>query len=69
MWFEEFQDGCHSDHLGYRNRTILGILNLHVAPMPPIKFGLNSDLAFGSRYGLKIFKMAIMAATLDIQTE
>ena len=27
--------------LGYRNRTILTILNLSVAPMPPIKFWLN----------------------------
>ena len=38
MSFEEFQDG---GHLGYRNRTILAILNLNVAPMPPIKFRLN----------------------------
>ena len=28
-------------HPRYRNRTILAILNLYVAPMPPIKFGLN----------------------------
>ena len=30
MSFEEFQDG---GHLGYRNRTILAILNLNVATM------------------------------------
>ena len=36
MSFEEFQDGRRS--LGYRNGTILAILNLYVAPMPPIKF-------------------------------
>ena len=38
MSFEEFQDG---GHLGYRNGTILAILNLHVATMPPTKFQLN----------------------------
>ena len=38
MSFEEFQDG---DHLGYLNGTILAILNLHVATMPPTKFQLN----------------------------
>ena len=38
MWFEEFQDGHHGSHLGYRNGTISAILNLHVTVMPPIKF-------------------------------
>ena len=38
MWFEEFRDGSH---LGYQNGTILVILNLHVATMPPTKFQLN----------------------------
>ena len=64
MLFEDFQDGWHDGLLGYRNEMILGILNRHVAPMPPTKFGLNL-LGFGSRYGLKIFKAAI----LDSQTE
>ena len=41
MWIENFQDGGCSDHLGYQNRTILWILNLHVTLMPPIKFQLN----------------------------
>ena len=40
MLFEEFQDGHHGGQLGYRNRTILAILNLHVATMPPTKFEL-----------------------------
>ena len=35
-----FQDG-HCGHLGYRNGTILAILNLCVTVMPPIKFQLN----------------------------
>ena len=38
MSFEEFQDGHHGGHLGYRNGMILAILNLYVAPMPLIKF-------------------------------
>ena len=46
MLFEEFEDGCHRGLLGYRNRMILAILNLHVTLMSPIKFQLN--LTFGS---------------------
>ena len=38
MSSEDFQDG---GHLGYPNRTILAILNLHVATMPPNRFLLN----------------------------
>ena len=41
MSFEEFQDGGPGSHLGYRNGTILAILNLCVTVMPPIKFQLN----------------------------
>ena len=41
MSFEEFQAGRHGGHLGYRNGTILAILNLCVTVMPPIKFQLN----------------------------
>ena len=41
MSFEEFQNGRRGDHLGYQNGTILTILNLHVATMPPTKFQLN----------------------------
>ena len=47
MSFEEFQDGHHASHLGYRNRTILAILNLHVAIMPPTKFQLNATYGLG----------------------
>ena len=105
MSFEEFQDGRRGGLLGYRNGTILAILNLCVAVMPPIKFWLNpnyglggdivwrisgndfsnseslchcdashevsaqSDLRIGRRCRLKNFKMAAMAAILDIGTE
>ena len=42
--FEEFQDG---HHLRYWNRTILEILTLHVATMPPTKFQLNPTYGSG----------------------
>ena len=45
--FEEFQDGHRGGHLGYRNRTILAILNLGVTVMPPIKFWLNLTYGLG----------------------
>ena len=57
MSFEEFQDGQHDGHLGYQNRTILAILNLYNAPMPPIKFRLSLTW-FGRRCRLKNFKIA-----------
>ena len=38
MSFEEFQE-CRPG--GYRNETILAILNFYVIVMPPIKFRLN----------------------------
>ena len=43
MSFEEFQDGRH---LGYPKGTILAILNLYVAPIPPIKFRLKLTYGF-----------------------
>ena len=68
MSFEEFQDGHPGGHLGYRNGTILAILNLCVTVMPPIKFQLNRT-GFGRRCRLKNFKMATRAAILDIGME
>ena len=47
MPFEEYQDGHPGRHLGYGNRTILAILNLHVATMPPTKFQLNPTYGSG----------------------
>ena len=63
--FKEFHDGPCSGHLGYRNRTILAILNLCVAPMLPIKVLAQSDLTFRMRCHLRNFKVA---AILDILT-
>ena len=65
MLFEEFQSG----HLGYRNGTILAILNLCVTVMPPIKFSTQSDVRFARRCRLKNFMMAAMVAILDIGME
>ena len=65
MSFEEFQDGHH----GYRNGAILAILNLYVAPMPPIILRHNLTYGFWRRYRLNNFKMAAVAAILDIGTE
>ena len=51
-----------------RNGTNLAVLNLHVSPVPPTKFQLNltcrSSANVVSRF--KIFKLAAMAAILDI---
>ena len=47
MSFEEFQYGHRGGHLGNWNKTILAILNLHVATLPPIKFQLNPTCSSG----------------------
>ena len=47
MSFEEFQDGHDGGHLGYRNGTIIAILNLCVTVMLPIKFWLNPTFGLG----------------------
>ena len=38
MWFQDFQDGCHGEHLGYQNGIILAILNLHQPRCLPLSF-------------------------------
>ena len=47
LLFEDFQDGRNGSYLGYRNGTILAILNLYVAPMPLIKFQLTLTYGLG----------------------
>ena len=39
--FEKNQDSCHGRQIGYQNIMIRGILNFHVAPIPPTKFRFN----------------------------
>ena len=68
LTFEEFQDGRRGRHLGYRNGNILAILTFCVTVMPPIKFQLNRT-GFRRRCRLKNFKMADLAAILNIGTE
>ena len=46
----------------------LAILNLQITPMPPTKVRLNRTYHSGAGC-LKIFKMAIVAAILDIRME
>ena len=46
-WVEDFQGGHHGGHPGYQNGTILAILNLYVALMPPIKLQLNPTYSLG----------------------
>ena len=41
MGYEDFLDGYHGGHLGYRNGTILAIKNSYVDPMPSIKLNLT----------------------------
>ena len=43
---KDFQDGCHSGHLGFPIGTILAIFGLQVTAMLPTKFQVN--LNFGS---------------------
>ena len=48
MSFEEFQDGRRGSHLECLNGTNIAALNLHVSPMPPIKFQLNPIYHLGA---------------------
>ena len=67
--FQYFQNGHHGGHLGYWNRMILAI-HYSKSPCHPNashQVWAQSDLGFTSRCGLKIFKMAIMAAIFDIR--
>ena len=43
----DFQDGCHSGHLGFPIGTILSIFDLQVRPMLPTKFGVDWHLGLG----------------------
>ena len=63
--FEDFQEGRSGGHLGYRNGTLLAILKLYVASMPPIKFRLNWT-RFRRTCGLKIFKMILAFLNLHV---
>ena len=76
MWFgnrlllKEFHDECNGRHFGYRNGTVLAILNLNVAAMPHHQVSAQSYIhVWFRRCRLKNFNMAATAAILDIETE
>ena len=67
MSFQDFQAGHHGGHLGSWNETNLAILSLHVIPCLPPNLG-SIRLTIREQTWLKIFKMATVAAILDIGT-
>ena len=69
MSFEEFQD-CHHGHQFLDIGTEwLSNSESTCHPYVSHQVSAHSDLLFGRRCGLKNFKMAAMAAILDIGTE
>ena len=66
--FEEFQDGHHGGHLGYRNGTILAIQNLCVTVMLPSSFG-SIQLSVWEEMLFEEFQDGCQAAILDIGRE
>ena len=40
---EEFQNGDHSGHLGYRNGMILAFINVHIALMHPAYVSVGGE--------------------------
>ena len=58
--FNNFKMAVYGDHLGYRNKRNLAILNLLVALMPHIRFQLNQTFGYVAD---KNFKMATMEAS------
>ena len=69
MLFQDFHAGHHGCHLGYWNGTNLAILNLYINQNASHQVWAQFDLPFGSRHGLKIFKMATLGAILDTGME
>ena len=67
MPFKEFQNGHYGCHFGYRNGTILAILNLYVAPMPPIKFWPNYGLGGYVRGGHLGYRNGMILAILNLR--
>ena len=65
---KKLEGSHHGGHLGYRNGTMLAIESL-CRPNASHQVSAQSDVAFESRCGLKIFKMAAVAAILDIGTK
>ena len=62
VWFEDFQDGHHGELILDIKMDISMLLRC-------LQVSAQSDIQFGRRCCLKIFKMADMAAILDIGME
>ena len=69
LTIEGLQDGCCGRHRGYCNKMVLAIIWISMLPQCSFQVSAQSDLPFGNRWGLKILKMAILAASLDIGTD
>ena len=61
----DFQDG---GHLGFPIVTILAIFDLEVTTMLPTKFRVNWPFRSGEEAKNRFFKMATMAAILDLRS-
>ena len=71
MLFQDFQARHHDGHIEKKNKKQKQFINFKSSchPNASHQVGAQSDLQFGSRHGLKIFKRAIVEAILDIGTE
>ena len=67
MSLEEFQDGPHGGHFGYR-KDFSNSESLYYYDASHQVLA-QSELRFGRRCRLKNFKMSAMAAVLEIGTE
>ena len=56
------------DHLGYRNGTILAIMNLYVAQVPPMKFQPNQTYGLGADVIWRISKWSPLRPSLISET-
>ena len=67
MSFKEFKrilNGRHDGHLGYRNGTILTILNLCPTVKPPIKFQFNPTYGLDNGTGRLLAILNLHVATM-----
>ena len=46
MLLEKNQNSCHGSQIGYQNRMVQAILNVHVAPIPQTKFRFNLTMGW-----------------------
>ena len=66
-WAWSFEQTLNGSQLGFTIGTILAIFDLRVTPMLPTKFQVNWPFSSGEEAKNTFFKMAAMAAILDIR--